>query len=270
MSAMARSRPQTCRARSRSKPPWQRILVMLAGPAANILFAIVVLWGMFWINGVTHVKAAGRQRDCSVRRRPLAGLRSRRRIRAASTAKPIRDQGDVVVRVVRHGQRRWRGRHRRARPRWPRSRHLQLDRAGCRPSAAGCTEPQRAVQRARVPVLDAAVPARVGKVIAGGPAAQAGIKAGDQIVAANGAPIRSYNEFVDYINARPGRPWCSPCARDEHRQGRVKLATASEVGDGARSAASASRFRRTSASRFPPSMKTHSDAGTARVARHCR
>ena len=40
-----------------SKPPWQRILVMLAGPAANILFAILVLWAIFWANGVNHVKA---------------------------------------------------------------------------------------------------------------------------------------------------------------------------------------------------------------------
>src|SRR4051794_39494541 len=40
-----------------SKPPWQRILVMLAGPAANILFAVLALWGMFWLNGVTHFKA---------------------------------------------------------------------------------------------------------------------------------------------------------------------------------------------------------------------
>src|SRR3954467_11925609 len=29
------------------KPPWQRILVLLAGPAFNIVFAILVLWGMF-------------------------------------------------------------------------------------------------------------------------------------------------------------------------------------------------------------------------------
>src|SRR3954462_15863233 len=28
------------------KPPWQRILVLLAGPAFNIVFAILVLWGM--------------------------------------------------------------------------------------------------------------------------------------------------------------------------------------------------------------------------------
>src|SRR5690349_1771754 len=33
------------------KPPWQRILVLLAGPAFNIVFAILVLWGMLWSAG---------------------------------------------------------------------------------------------------------------------------------------------------------------------------------------------------------------------------
>src|SRR4029079_10672622 len=39
------------------RPPWQRILVLLAGPAANILFAVIVLWAMFWVNGIVHVRA---------------------------------------------------------------------------------------------------------------------------------------------------------------------------------------------------------------------
>src|SRR4029077_14813571 len=30
------------------RPPWQRILVLLAGPGFNILFAVLVLWGMLW------------------------------------------------------------------------------------------------------------------------------------------------------------------------------------------------------------------------------
>jgi len=34
-----------------SKPPWKRILVMLAGPAANILFAVIVLWIAFANSG---------------------------------------------------------------------------------------------------------------------------------------------------------------------------------------------------------------------------
>src|SRR3982074_1310481 len=38
------------------RPPWQRIVVLLAGPAFNILFAVLVLWGMLWVNGVTEVR----------------------------------------------------------------------------------------------------------------------------------------------------------------------------------------------------------------------
>src|SRR6201996_1172891 len=38
------------------KPPWQRILVLLAGPGFNLLFAILVLWGMFWVSGINVEK----------------------------------------------------------------------------------------------------------------------------------------------------------------------------------------------------------------------
>src|SRR5580692_539140 len=38
------------------RPPWQRVVVLLAGPGFNILFAIIVLWGMFWANGETEVR----------------------------------------------------------------------------------------------------------------------------------------------------------------------------------------------------------------------
>ena len=61
------------------KPPWQRILVLLAGPAANIVFAILVLWGMFWVKGVAA--GASRWSATSPPDTPAAdaGLRSRRR-----------------------------------------------------------------------------------------------------------------------------------------------------------------------------------------------
>ncbi len=38
------------------RPPWQRILVLLAGPAFNIVFAVCVLTGMLWASGVTEVE----------------------------------------------------------------------------------------------------------------------------------------------------------------------------------------------------------------------
>ena len=38
------------------RPPWQRILVLLAGPAFNFAFAILVLWGMLWVMGSPEVR----------------------------------------------------------------------------------------------------------------------------------------------------------------------------------------------------------------------
>src|SRR5579862_516944 len=38
------------------RPPWQRIVVLLAGPAFNILFAVLVLWGMLWVSGIVEVR----------------------------------------------------------------------------------------------------------------------------------------------------------------------------------------------------------------------
>ena len=45
------------------KPPLQRILVLLAGPGFNFLFAILVLAGMMWVNGVTQLLPVVGDRD---------------------------------------------------------------------------------------------------------------------------------------------------------------------------------------------------------------
>ncbi len=42
------------------KAPWQRILVLLAGPAFNIAFAVLLLWGMLWVSGVARSARRGR------------------------------------------------------------------------------------------------------------------------------------------------------------------------------------------------------------------
>src|SRR5215469_7648924 len=76
------------------KPPWQRILVLLAGPAFNILFAIVVLWGMFWWEGASETKPiVGDVVLGSVAAK--AGLRSGDEIKSVNGA-PVVGQRDVV------------------------------------------------------------------------------------------------------------------------------------------------------------------------------
>ncbi|HEY4772539.1 MAG TPA: RIP metalloprotease RseP, partial [Steroidobacteraceae bacterium] len=76
------------------KPPWQRIVVLLAGPGFNILFAILVLWGMFWINGETEIRPlVGEVVKDSVAER--AGLRSGDEI-IAINGTAVAGQRDVV------------------------------------------------------------------------------------------------------------------------------------------------------------------------------
>src|SRR6476660_9284667 len=38
------------------RPSWQRIAVLLAGPLFNIVFAVLLLWGMTWANGITELR----------------------------------------------------------------------------------------------------------------------------------------------------------------------------------------------------------------------
>src|SRR5579871_6776150 len=76
------------------RPHWQRIVVLLAGPSFNILFAVLVLWGMFWVNGVNEVQpVVGDITTGSIA--SLAGLKSGDEIRAVNDT-PVSGVRDVV------------------------------------------------------------------------------------------------------------------------------------------------------------------------------
>jgi regulator of sigma E protease len=81
------------------KPPWQRILVLLAGPAFNFIFAILVLWGMFWAKGTIEAPrpVVGDVVAESIAGR--AGLRSGDHI-VALDGKPMQDRQDVVFGLI--------------------------------------------------------------------------------------------------------------------------------------------------------------------------
>jgi regulator of sigma E protease len=181
------------------RPPWQRILVLLAGPAANIAFAVIVLWALFWANGIVHVRALV---DKVTTNSPAAtaGLRAGDEIldidgtrildqKDASFAllDAVSDDGVAVMDV--------RGKDGRERSVTlsipdPEQRHR-------------LTEPERLYLGLGFQFWYPHVPAIVGGVIPDGPAARAGLQAGDEIVAIDETPIRHFTELVDYVNARP-------------------------------------------------------------------
>lgn len=182
-----------------SRPPWQRILVLLAGPAANILFAILVLWAMFWVNGIVHVRALV---DKVTLDSPAAtaGLRAGDEILDIDGAR-ILDQGDASFALLDAvsddgeaviGVRGKDGRERNV--------TLSIPDAEQRHKL---TEPDQLYLGLGFHFWYPRLPSIVGEVMPGGPAAAAGMQTGDVIVAVDETPIRNFNELVDYVNARP-------------------------------------------------------------------
>ena len=182
------------------KPPWQRILVLLAGPAFNILFAIVVLWGMFYWEGATETKpVVGDVMLNSVAAR--GGLRSGDEIKAVNGT-AVTGQRDVVfdlldamssggnaALMVRGSD----GSTRVANLNVPDSaQRVKL------------TEPSELFRGLGFEFWMPPQPAVLGSVIAGGPADRAGLKPGDRIVAIQGSETKDWRDVVERIGAHPG------------------------------------------------------------------
>jgi len=182
------------------KPPWQRIVVLLAGPGFNILFAILVLWGMFWVNGETEIRPlVGDVVKGSVADR--AGLRSGDEISAinGSSVAGQRDvvfglldamsgQGEAVLTVHAHtGE--------------ARTATLAVVNSAER---RRLTEPAELFKGLGFEFWEPTVPAVLGRVLPDGPAARAGLKPGDEITAINGEPVRNFHDVIARVAGRPG------------------------------------------------------------------
>ena len=184
------------------RPPWQRIVVLLAGPAFNILFAVLVLWGMLWVNGVTEVRpTVGEVTADSIAAH--AGLRTGDDIRAIN-GPPVGSQREVVFGLLDAMSSRGEadlsvrgsaGETREATlsvPDASERRHL--------------TEPAELFRGLGFQFWTPVAPAILGPVTAGGPAARAGLAAGDRILAIDGVRMNDFRQIVEYISARPDRP----------------------------------------------------------------
>jgi regulator of sigma E protease len=246
-----------------SKPPWQRILVLLAGPAANILFAVFVLWALFWINGIEHVRAVV---DKVTTNSPAAaaGLRAGDEIfdidgthiydqgdASLALLDAVSDDGEAVIGVRgKDGQ--------------DRSVTLSVPDADQRHKL---TEPDQLYLGLGFHFWIPRFPAIVGAVLPDGPAQRGGLLAGDEIVAVDDTPIRSFNELADYVNARPAQSMTLTLRRDGNRVLK-RVTTTREVVQGR--VIGRLRFEppKNIEITIPDEMKTHTDLGPLSALNH--
>lgn len=182
------------------RPHWQRILVLLAGPAFNIIFAILVLWGLFWFNGVSEVRAVVGK---VIPESPAAqaGLASGDEILALD-GRVAAGQKDVVIGLLE---------------RMTANGRVQLALRGEdgveRVAVLHVTDP---VERRRITEPENLLtglgfgfwrpvqPARIDQLLPGSAAEQAGLKVGDQLLAVDGRAVEDFDAARLLIAPRAG------------------------------------------------------------------
>jgi regulator of sigma E protease len=183
------------------RPPWQRIAVLLAGPAFNILFAIIALWAIFWVSGTNEVRPrVGDVIPDSIAAH--AGLKSGDLITAIDGS-AFEGQRDVVLGLLDGVSSRT---------------EIALGVTGedgaartlmlALPDADGrrhLTEPAELFHGLGFQFWLPPLPPVLGTVEHDGPAARAGLSAGDRIIAIDGVAMKDFRAIADYVNARPNQ-----------------------------------------------------------------
>jgi regulator of sigma E protease len=181
-------------------PVWRRILVLLAGPFANFLFAAVAYWILLVIGTAALKPVIGDVTADSIAAR--AGLESGDAIvgvggRAVSTREGavlailerLMDGTPIALDVQGEAGKASR-------------RALQLEITGDR---RALTEPGALMSGLGFDFWFPTVPTEVGKIVAGSAAEQAGLRVGDRIVAVDGMPVPDFQSMVKIVQPSPGK-----------------------------------------------------------------
>jgi regulator of sigma E protease len=209
------------------RPHWQRILVLFAGPAVNIIFAILLLAVLFWNNGVNDVRplVGTVLADTPAAR---AGMASGEEILALDGT-PAPGQMDVLLELLDRmsGQGSTKLTLRTA---TGATREVLLEVADPA-QRRKLTEPANLLRGLGFDFWSPPVPALLGTVVKDGAAARAGLVAGDQVVAVNGTAVVDFAALAQRVAAAPGEELLLTVRRGgEERAVRVTVATLEENG----------------------------------------
>lgn len=175
-----------------SKPLWARMAVILAGVTMNLVFAVVIYAGLFM--------TAGEPRPAIT---PLESVDASRLPLGAEALATIQ-RGDVITRIDGDTVRTWDE----VQDRVLESRDtVRIEVAGRAQPIGVRFAPDDVASRERaLRALRPLLPARIGLVAVGQPAARAGLRLGDVIIRAGGDTVRSWDELVQKIRASTGKP----------------------------------------------------------------
>lgn len=175
-----------------SKPRWQRILILAAGPIMNVLLAVILVAVVFMVG-----TRLGNQTDLPP---VVGGVAEGSPAQAAGLA-----AGDRIVRIDGAAVSNWQqvSMALLTSPEQPVEVVYEHDGVERRTVVTPLALPKYELGEAGV---FPAVPARVARVVAGSPAARAGLRFGDALLRVGDQPIGERDEFARYVEPRAGKP----------------------------------------------------------------
>ena len=232
------------------RPHWQRITVLLAGPAFNVLFAVLLLTGILLVSGITEVRPLlGNIDPTAIAGR--AGLQAGDEI-VSIAAHPVASQRDALMDLldavsasspITIGVRGSDGAQR--------TTVLPITDPTVRHRL---TEPSALISGLGLRFYEPTIPAVLGAVEPGGPAARAGLKAGDAILSVNGTAVHDFLELVARIQAHAGESVAIRYRRADV-EAAVRVPVLAETQDGR--TVGRIRVRQPPPPPYPPSMLRH-------------
>ena len=176
------------------RPIWQRVAVLLAGPAFNFLFAILAYWLMF-VTGVVALRPliAGVEPDTAAARAELRAGDEVLTVGGQTTPSwdsamlRILDEllDDGLIELTVRGSD-------------GATRAVELDVRGRQQEL---TEPSVLFEGLGLRPGAAAV---VGSILKGSPAERIGLLPGDRVIRGNGEPIEGWGQWVEFLRTKPG------------------------------------------------------------------
>lgn len=168
-----------------SKPLWARLMIMVAGVVMNCLLAVVVATVIVARQGQSVVESTVVGSVHNATSPALAALHPGDTVRAVNGT-PVKTWNDVQRQILTSGKD----------VRFT-TQHGDVV-VPVSPDKVNVDDVAESIFYQVPPVLDS--------IVAGEPAAAAGVQAGDSIVSIDGTPIRDWSEMVDRVSASPGKP----------------------------------------------------------------
>ena len=169
----------------RSKPAWQRLLIMIGGVLVNFLLALFIYGQILFWWGDTYIPVKDMTMGMKFNQEAKSYGFKDGDILVGTDTKVFKDFSADLYRDISEAKR------------------VDILRDG-KPMSISLPGDLNLLNmiKADPAFVRPLLPARIDSVMVGSPAEKAGLKAGDHILALNGAPVDSYNEFIDLLGRR--------------------------------------------------------------------